>query len=181
MTRTRIIVIAALALVVLAAAPFAWDFLKPTRVTPPLAAPEQRATRIVVEKAARRMMLERNGKVERIYAVALGSDPLGHKAQEGDGRTPEGSYAIDFKNPRSKFHLSLRISYPNAIDRDSAQQRGVAPGGDIMIHGLPNGMGLLGSAMIERDWTDGCVAVTNAQIEEIWSLVDVGTPVEIRP
>lgn len=180
MTRRRTFAIVAL-LLVAAVAPFVWDFLKPTRKTPRLAAPEERATRIVVEKAARRMTLERNGAVQKVYGIALGSDPLGHKQQEGDQRTPEGTYAIDFKNPRSKFHLSLRISYPNSKDREHAKTLGVAPGGDIMIHGLPNGLGWLGSTILERDWTDGCVAVTNTQIEEIWSLVDVGTLVEIRP
>jgi murein L,D-transpeptidase YafK len=105
----------------------------------------------------------------------------GYKQREGDGRTPEGRYAIDFKNPRSRFHLALRISYPDASDRDSARRRGVPPGGDIMIHGLPNGLGWLGKYHLWRDWTDGCIAVTNGQIEEIWASVDVGTPVEIRP
>ena len=99
----------------------------------------------------------------------------------GDGRTPEGAYAIDFKNARSRFHLALRISYPNAADRASAQRRGVPPGGDIMIHGLPNGLGWLAGLHLWRDWTDGCVAVTDAQIGEIWPLVDVGTTVEIKP
>jgi murein L,D-transpeptidase YafK len=181
MTRRRLIAVVGVVVVLLVAAPFAWDFLKAGRKAPPLAAADQRATRVVVEKAARRMVLERDGAVQRTYHVSLGADPTGHKAREGDSRTPEGTYAIDFKNARSRFHLALRISYPNAADRVTAQKLGVSPGGDIMIHGLPNGLGSLGSLMLERDWTDGCVAVTNEQIEEIWSLVDVGTPVEIRP
>jgi murein L,D-transpeptidase YafK len=163
------------------AAPFAWDFLKPTRRAPALVAPGERVTRIVVEKAARRMLLERNGAAPRIYNVVLGAAPVGHKQQQGDSRTPEGMYAIDFKNPKSRYHLALRISYPNVADRQRAHRLGVDPGGDIMIHGLPNGLGFFGRLLRERDWTDGCVAVTNREIEEIWSVVDVGTPVEIRP
>jgi murein L,D-transpeptidase YafK len=115
------------------------------------------------------------------YPISLGGNPLGHKQQEGDQRTPEGFYAIDFKNARSRFHLALRVSYPNAQDRERAATKGVPPGGDIMIHGLPNGLGWLGAIHRSRDWTDGCAAVTNQQIEEIWSLVDIGTRVEIRP
>lgn len=159
----------------------AWDVLKLTRKAPPLAPPDQRASMVIVEKQARRLMLLRDGKPLATYAMSLGGDPVGHKQREGDGRTPEGVYAIDFKHPRSRFHLAMHISYPNAGDRDSAQRRGVSPGGDIMIHGLPNGLGWLGGLHRSRDWTDGCIAVTNEQIEEIWALVDVGTTVEIRP
>jgi murein L,D-transpeptidase YafK len=158
-----------------------WDALKLDRRAPPLAPPEQRADKIVVEKAARRMALLRDGTTLRSYDVSLGSDPIGHKQQEGDGRTPEGLYTIDFKNVRSRFHLSLRVSYPSAQDREAARQRGVPPGGDIMIHGLPRGLGSLGDFHLARDWTDGCVAVTNREIEEIWALVDTGTAIEIRP
>jgi murein L,D-transpeptidase YafK len=159
----------------------AWDVLKPDRRPPQLAATDARATAIVVEKQARRLTLRRGDKILAIYQASLGSAPIGHKEREGDGRTPEGLYSIDFKHPRSRFHLALRISYPNGADRSSARRRGVAPGGDIMIHGLPNGLGWLGSFHLARDWTDGCIAVTNGQIEEIWALVDVGTPVEIKP
>jgi murein L,D-transpeptidase YafK len=159
----------------------AWDFLQIGRKAPDLAPPQARATRIVVEKAARRLTLLRGGDVLKTYDVALGSAPTGHKQQEGDGRTPEGTYAIDFKNARSHFHLALRISYPGPQDRESARQRGVSPGGDIMIHGLPNGLGWLAGLHLWRDWTDGCVAVTDRQIDEIWPLVDIGTAVEIRP
>jgi murein L,D-transpeptidase YafK len=159
----------------------AWDALKLGRRPPQLVQNDERANAIVVEKAARRLTLRRDDRVLQTYEVSLGSDPIGHKQREGDGRTPEGRYAIDFKNPRSRFHLALRISYPDASDRDSARRRGVPPGGDIMIHGLPNGLGWLGKYHLWRDWTDGCIAVTNGQIEEIWASVDVGTPVEIRP
>ena len=137
--------------------------------------------RIVVEKGARQMHLLDHGKTVRTYRVALGRDPLGHKQQEGDSRTPEGLYVIDARNPGSRFHLSLRVSYPNAEDRRRAAARGVAPGGDIFIHGLPNGDGDAGRDYAGRDWTDGCIAVTNAEIREIWAMVKDGTPIEIRP
>ena len=158
-----------------------WDFLQLGRTAPAPAPAAERANLIVVEKSARRMTLLRDGQVLKTYDVALGSAPSGHKQQEGDGRTPEGGYAIDFKNARSRFHLALRISYPNGQDRAAAQRRGVSPGGDIMIHGLPNGLGWLAGLHLWRDWTDGCVAVTDRQIDEIWPLVDIGTAVEIRP
>jgi murein L,D-transpeptidase YafK len=158
-----------------------WDALKLDRKLPPMAPANARANAVIVEKAARRLTLLRDEKVLAVYETALGSSPAGHKQREGDGRTPEGAYAIDFKHPRSRFHLALRISYPSAADRDSAQRRGVPPGSDIMIHGLPNGLGWLGRFHLARDWTDGCIAVTNAEIEEIWTLVDIGTKVEIKP
>jgi murein L,D-transpeptidase YafK len=158
-----------------------WDFSKLGRTIPPLAAPEKLATLVVVEKQARRLTLLHDGDVLKTYNVALGSDPVGPKQQEGDGRTPEGRYKIDFKHPRSRFHLALRVSYPSDADRARAQQRGVAAGSDIMIHGQPNGLGPFGRFVLGRDWTDGCVAVANAQIEEIWAMVDLGTPIEIRP
>lgn len=137
--------------------------------------------RIVVEKGARRMHLLDHGKTVRIYRIALGGNPQGHKEQEGDSRTPEGVYIIDARNPESRFHLSLRISYPNADDRRRAASRGVSPGGDIFIHGLPNGDGDAGRDYAGRDWTDGCIAVTNAEIREIWAMIKDGTPIEIRP
>jgi murein L,D-transpeptidase YafK len=122
-----------------------------------------------------------HGAPVRTYRIALGGHPEGHKRQEGDSRTPEGIYVIDARNPESRFHLSLRISYPNAEDRRRAASRGVSPGGDIFIHGLPNGDGDASRAYAGRDWTDGCIAVTNAEIREIWAMVKEGTPIEIRP
>jgi len=159
----------------------AWDVLQLSRRTPPLVPTEARADRVVVEKSARRLTLLRDKTPLKSYDVALGSTPIGHKQQEGDGRTPEGLYVIDFKHPRSRFHLALRVSYPDAKDRSNAAKRGVTPGSDIMIHGLPNGLGWLGALHLKRDWTDGCIAVTDKQIEEIWAMVDVGTRVEIKP
>jgi murein L,D-transpeptidase YafK len=138
------------------------------------------ADRIVVEKAARRMHLQRAGATLKSYRIALGRNPVGHKQQEGDSRTPEGTYIIDTRNPQNRFHLSLRVSYPNAADRRSAVARRVSPGGDIFIHGLPNGTPEA-ALFAGRDWTDGCIAVTNAEIREIWAMVKDGTPIEIRP
>jgi len=136
--------------------------------------------RVVVEKAARRMHLVRAGVTLKTYRISLGRDPIGHKEQEGDSRTPEGIYIIDARNPESRFHLSLRVSYPNGVDRRRAAARGVSPGGDIFIHGLPNGTAAA-EPFAGRDWTDGCIAVSNGEIREIWAMVKDGTTIEIRP
>jgi murein L,D-transpeptidase YafK len=139
------------------------------------------ADRIVVHKRDRIMKLMHNGQVLESYRIALGAQPVGGKTRQGDHRTPEGVYVIDRRNAHSQFHRSLHISYPNAADRQRARKLGFSPGGDIFIHGLPNGYGWIGSAHRDRDWTDGCIAVTDQEIEEIWRLVPDGTPVEIRP
>ena len=136
---------------------------------------------IVVEKAKRTMILMSGNKVLKIYLVALGGHPDGPKERQGDRKTPEGLYVIESKNARSQFHLSLRISYPNAIDREHARKLGVSPGGDIFIHGLAPSFSSIGALHRKVDWTDGCIAVTNQEIEEIWKLVPVGTRVEIKP
>jgi murein L,D-transpeptidase YafK len=143
--------------------------------------PAATADCIVVEKANRTLMLYREGQVLKTYKIALGGHPIGPKEQQGDGRTPEGVYVIDARNRSSAFHRALHISYPNAEDRRRAAARRVQPGGDIMIHGLPNGWSAIGKAHLLRDWTNGCIAVTDAEIEEIWRLVPNGTRVEIRP
>lgn len=135
--------------------------------------------RIVVDKSERRMDLMSGGAVVRSYEIALGSAPAGDKQQEGDGKTPEGRYVIEGRNPASAFHRSLKISYPDSADRAAAAERGVSPGGDIFIHGAPNGWLLPGQP--PGDWTRGCIAVTKGEIEEIWRLVPDGTPVEIEP
>lgn len=142
---------------------------------------EPRADHIIVHKKARMMELIRAGQVLKTYKIALGGEPVGRKTRQGDHRTPEGVYVIDSRNAHSQFHRSLHISYPNAVDKEHARKLGVATGGDIYIHGLPNGYGFIGAAHRARDWTDGCIAVTDQEIEEIWLLVDNGTPVEIRP
>ncbi|MET0809332.1 MAG: L,D-transpeptidase family protein [Pseudoxanthomonas sp.] len=141
---------------------------------PDLAPKNEQADAIAVFKSARRMELLRDGKVMHAYRISLGDAPVGHKRQQGDERTPEGDYRITQRNAQSRFHLSLRVSYPNAADREQARKRGVDPGGDIMIHGST-------PAWYKGDWTDGCIAVTNAQIEEVWRLVPVGTPIRIAP
>ncbi len=141
----------------------------------------QTADRIVVHKKDRTLELLRNGKVIRSYKVALGGEPTGPKTCQGDHRTPEGTYVIDGRNAGSKFHRSLHVSYPNAEDRKRAVTAHCSSGGDIMIHGLPNGYGFVGAGHRLKDWTDGCVALTDQEIEEIWKIVPNGTPVEIRP
>ncbi|MGK2859805.1 MAG: L,D-transpeptidase family protein [Thermoanaerobaculia bacterium] len=143
--------------------------------------PGTRADLVVVDKSDRTLTLFRAGRELRTYRIALGPSPEGHKQQEGDGRTPEGRYVIDWRNAKSAFHRSLHISYPNARDRAAARRRGVDPGGAIMIHGLPNGMEWLGAEHVASDWTLGCIAVTSEEIEEIWRVVRDGTPIEIRP
>ncbi len=141
----------------------------------------QSAIRIVVHKAERKLELYRNGKVIRSYEVALGTNPVGPKTRGGDHRTPEGIYRIDSKNAHSQYHLSLHISYPDAKDRERARKQKVDPGGDVMIHGLPDQYAYLGALHRNHDWTWGCIAVTNEEIEEIWKLVPVGTEIEIKP
>jgi murein L,D-transpeptidase YafK len=145
-----------------------------------VAAPIQ-ADKIIILKSARSMTLLSGGKVLKKYKVALGSVPVGPKRVEGDHKTPEGDYVIDAKNSQSQFHLSLHISYPSAADQQKARSMGQSPGGAIMIHGLARPFAYLGPLHRQTDWTDGCIAVTNAEIEEIWKLVPVGTRVEIRP
>ena len=144
------------------------------------AAPEK-ADSILILKQDHVMELLARGKVIRSYKVALGRGGLAAKEREGDGRTPEGHYTIDSRTEHSGFHKALHISYPNAEDRQRAARMGVKPGGAIMIHGLPNGRGWIGAAHRSMDWTAGCVAVTDEEIDEIWKLAPVGTPVEIRP
>lgn len=136
---------------------------------------------ILVEKAERRLTLFAKDKKIRTYKIALGRKPDGPKFEEGDQRTPEGSYIIDARNPDSKFHLSLHISYPNEIDSELAFMAGLISGGSIMIHGAGEEYEWMGKFHSVRDWTDGCIAVTNDEIEEIWNLVPVGTPIKIRP
>jgi murein L,D-transpeptidase YafK len=137
--------------------------------------------RVVVLKKEHKLLLLNGDMVIKTYAVALGGGGLSPKQQQGDRRTPEGRYEIDRRNIGSSFHRALHVSYPNESDRARARQRGVSPGGDIMIHGITNGMGWLGSRHRISDWTNGCIAVTDTEIEEIWSLVPDGTPIEIRP
>lgn len=137
--------------------------------------------RIVVDKSDRTLMLFVDDRPVKSYRIALGRNPVGAKERQGDGKTPEGAYVIDYRNRNSLYYRSLHISYPTPAQRRDARRRGVDPGGDIMIHGLPNGQGKLGKAHRLYDWTEGCIALTNEEIDEIWAAVKDGTPIEIRP
>ena len=141
----------------------------------------QKADSVLILKKDHVLELLSGGKVIHTYKVALGRGGLAPKEREGDGRTPEGHYVIDARNADSHYHKALHVSYPNAEDRKRAARQDVAPGGAIMIHGLPNGMGWLGASHRLYDWTLGCVAVTDDEIDEIWNMAPVGTRVEIRP
>jgi murein L,D-transpeptidase YafK len=132
-------------------------------------------TQVVVQKQERKMFLMHNDKVLKSYKIGLGFAPEGHKHFEGDGKTPEGTYFISHRNPKSEFHLSLGISYPNNADRAYAAANGKRTGGDIFIHGGPK------KRVTKRDWTAGCIAVTDKQIEQIYSMVKPGTPIHIMP
>lgn len=142
-----------------------------------------RADLVLVKKAQRRLYLMRDGWPFRTYRIALGFEPLGHKQREGDGRTPEGDYLIDWRNPNSRFTKSLYISYPNQADRLRAASQGWSPGGHIMIHGEPRRAldPALQALVRDEDWTEGCIAVSNLAIEELWRYIANGTPIEIRP
>jgi murein L,D-transpeptidase YafK len=139
------------------------------------------ADKILVEKSQRRLTLLWHGAAVKTYRVALGRTPVGPKQCEGDDRTPEGTYRIDSRNAGSAYHRALHVSYPNTADAAAARSRGCAPGGAIMIHGIRNAFGWIGSLHTRRDWTKGCVAVTDDEIEEISRAVPNGTTVEIRP
>ena len=139
------------------------------------------ADQVVVYKSKRQMQLLRAGKVLRTYRIALGDSPVGHKKQEGDEKTPEGDYVLDWRNPNSLYYKSIHISYPNAQDREQAQRRGVSPGGDIMIHGRNGPVVLPDGTYKWKDWTNGCIAVANAEMDEVWGMVKNGTPIRIHP
>lgn len=142
---------------------------------------DARADRVIVMKKDRTLTLMNRDKVLKVYKVALGGDPVGPKRMEGDHRTPEGTYILDRRNSKSKYYRSIHISYPSVEDRERAHNLGVSPGGDVMVHGLPNGFGWLGASHRAQDWTDGCIAVTDQEMDEIWNAVPDGTPIEIKP
>jgi L,D-peptidoglycan transpeptidase YkuD (ErfK/YbiS/YcfS/YnhG family) len=137
--------------------------------------------KVLIEKKERRLTLLTKGEVIKTYKIALGGNPVGPKERQGDNKTPEGTYIIDSRNSNSGYHLSLHISYPNEKDKMRAKEIGVSPGGDIMIHGIKNGFSLVGASHAEVDWTKGCIAVSNQEMEEIYKFVPNGTTVEIRP
>jgi murein L,D-transpeptidase YafK len=147
----------------------------------PLAAETSPPDRIVVLKSERKLMLMSGETVLRSMNIALGLMPRGPKHQEGDFRTPEGQYFIEAKNPDSDYFLSLKVSYPNASDRETARRLGVDPGGQIMIHGLPNEPKYDEAIYKAQDWTDGCIAVSNSDMVDLWRLTTVSMPIEIRP
>ena len=148
----------------------------PTPPPPPLTG---EIDRIVIEKAARRMQLIQDGQPVRTYRIALGFTPDGDKLRQGDGKTPEGEFTIDRRNDESAFHLSIGLNYPQPEDVARAAASGYSPGGDIFIHGQPNA--LPDGLKIKGDWTAGCVALTNAEMREVWAVTPIGTKVEIRP
>ena len=139
------------------------------------------ADRVLVVKSERRLYLLRGGRVLRSFDISLGGSPVGHKREEGDQRTPEGDYVIDWRNPESDFYMSMHISYPNDIDLRAARRNGRDPGGMIMIHGLPNDSPPTRSDYLDEDWTDGCIAVSNQAMIDIWLSVRDNTPITIRP
>ncbi|RYH11784.1 murein L,D-transpeptidase family protein [Tropicimonas sp. IMCC6043] len=155
-----------------------WHHYEPWDMTPPRELTEQ-VDRIVIEKGKRTMAVYRDGEILKRYSISLGFAPEGDKEQQGDGRTPEGGYRVDRRNTQSRFHLSLGIDYPRAEDRAEAAALGVSPGGDIFIHGQPNR--LPDYMKLPGDWTEGCVALTNAEIEELFRHTPLGTEVEILP
>jgi murein L,D-transpeptidase YafK len=136
---------------------------------------------VIVSKSAARLHLQANGKTFATFRVAFGARPQGHKQQQGDERTPEGQYTLDAKNAQSAYYKSIHISYPNAADRALAGSHGVNAGGDIMIHGQRNGWGWLAPITQWFNWTDGCIALSNSDMDIIWRAVNVGTAITIRP
>ncbi len=136
---------------------------------------------VLVKKSEQKMYLLSEGERLKEYSVVFGGNPKGHKQKEGDQRTPEGKYILDYKKPDSAFYKAIHISYPNSADKARAKEKGVNPGGLIMIHGQKNGLGWLAWLSQNFNWTDGCIAVTNEEMDEIWKLVKVGTPIEIQP
>jgi murein L,D-transpeptidase YafK len=137
--------------------------------------------RVVVLKSERRLMLYAGDERVATYRIALGADATGHKTYRGDSRTPEGHYTLDYRNEDSQFYRSIHVSYPNDADRAAGIEADVPTGGNVMIHGLPDGKGWIGPVFNLRDWTDGCIAVSNSEVEEIWHAVADGTPIEIKP
>ena len=140
-----------------------------------------KADSIVVIKKAHTLTLMSQGNVLKTYGIALGGEPVGPKTKQGDHKTPEGKYVLDHRNIHSQFYRSIHISYPNTRDLAQAQKMGVSAGGDVFIHGLPNGYGWVGKGHRLKDWTDGCIAVTNDEMDEIWKAVPDGTQIEIKP
>ena len=172
-------VFAGLVLFALAGLVAVWVWTHPRFLPPDRVPLTGKVDHILIEKADRRMTVFRAGKPLQTYQIALGFSPYGDKTRQGDGRTPEGVFQVDRRNAQSAFHLSLGLDYPRPADRARATAAGVDPGGDIMIHGQPNGRA--DGTMLTHDWTAGCIALSDQEIEELFAAVDIGTPVEIRP
>lgn len=141
----------------------------------------QKADAVLVDKTNRLLRLLNDGETLREYKISLGKQPVGHKQFEGDQRTPEGRYTLDWRNENSKFYRSIHISYPNRTDRSHAKKKGKSAGGNIMIHGIPNLFSYAPWLYVGRDWTDGCISVTDGEMDEIWKMVEDGTPIVILP
>ncbi len=141
-----------------------------------------KADYVVVKKSERKLYLYRGSEVLKTYRIALGKQPDGHKKREGDSRTPEGRYTLDWRNPNSRFYRSIHVSYPSKSDDRTARERGDSPGGAIMIHGQPSSWVEKSKLLFNQDdWTEGCIAVQDHEMDEIWEAVDDGTPIEIVP
>ena len=141
-----------------------------------------KADYVVVKKAERKLYLYRGSEILKTYRIALGKQPDGHKTREGDSRTPEGIYTLDWRNPNSRFYRSIHVSYPSKTDHRDARERGDSPGGAIMIHGQPSNWVEKTSLLFNQDdWTEGCIAVQDHEMDEIWEAVEDGTPIEIIP
>ena len=143
--------------------------------------PAEIVDHLVVYKSQHKLVLLSRGKEVRSYKIALGADQVGPKTRQGDHRTPEGSYILDAQNPASHFYKAFHISYPNSKDTANARKLGASPGGDIMVHGLAKEYAWVGKSHALHDWTDGCIAVTNEEMDELWKWVRVGTPIDIKP
>ncbi len=141
----------------------------------------QKADFVLVVKSESKLYLKKNGEIFKSFDVVFGRNPKGHKQKQGDGRTPEGRYVLDYKKEDSSFYKAIHISYPNHSDKKKAQRKGVRPGGQIMIHGQKNGWGWLSFFNQCFDWTEGCIALSNGDMDIIWDTVDVGTPIKIEP
>lgn len=174
----RLFLLSVALILVIGAAFVLWDRFGPRPVPPVPVDISQQIDHILIEKSARRLTASRNGKTVMSLSIALGFAPTGDKSQEGDGKTPEGVFTINRRNPNSAFHLSLGLDYPLPADIARAKAAGIDPGGDIFIHGQPNGVvGLT----LPGDWTAGCIAISNQEMKTLWQIAPIGTTVEIRP
>ena len=175
----KILVLTAALILVLLAAGYIVEQKKGYKIDKHL---KGRVNLIVVEKHKRQLSIYHNDELLKTYKISLGKNPVGHKQFEGDSKTPEGIYFIDGKNPKSKYFLNLGISYPNEKDKEYAAQYNKSAGGDIKIHGLPNGFSMAKPLFdIYGDWTEGCIAVSNEDIAELYEIIDIGTKIEIKP